>query len=109
MDVQNLFGQMQQLQAKLREAQAGLDAVTASAESGAGMVKATVNGRRLVVELEIDPSLLNKEDQEMLQDLVIAAVNKATGAAEAAAAEHMKTATAGLMPPIPGLDLSKFV
>jgi hypothetical protein len=69
------------------------------------MVKATVNGKRQVVGLEIDPTLLKPEDITVVQDLVIAAVNKATEEAELLAKEELRRKTEGLLPNIPGMDL----
>ena len=70
------------------------------------MVKATVNGQKQVVKLEIDPDMMKPADKEMLQDLVIAAVNKALLEVDEKAKEEMKKTTQGIMPNIPGLDLS---
>jgi hypothetical protein len=64
-----------------------------------------VNGKRQVVGLEIDPTLLKPEDITVVQDLVIAAVNKATEEAELLAKEELRRKTEGLLPNIPGMDL----
>jgi len=79
-----------------------------SADAGAGMVKATINGSRKLTGLEIDPSLLNAQDAGMLRDLVIAAVNNAATKMEELSKEEMKKKTEGLLPNIPGLDLGAF-
>jgi len=78
----------------------------AHGESGAGMVKATVNGKKQLVAIEVDPALLKSEDKIILQDLIVAAVNKANDEAEGLAKEEMRKSTEGLLPNIPGLDLS---
>ena len=70
------------------------------------MVKATVNGKRQLISLDIDPTLLKADDKIVVQDLVVAAVNKAADEAEILAKEEMKKSTEGLLPNIPGLDLS---
>jgi nucleoid-associated protein EbfC len=62
-----------------------------------------------VVALDIDPSVLNGKDKELVQDLVIAAVNKAAEEAEILAKEELKKATEGLLPNIPGMDLSNLM
>jgi DNA-binding protein YbaB len=73
------------------------------------MVKATVNGKRQLIELDIDASMLKAEDKAIVQDLVIAAVNKASADAEVLAKEQLKKSTEGLIPNIPGMDLSSLM
>ena len=90
----------------MKEAQDNLVNVRASGESGGGLVSATVNGKRQLVQLEVDPSLLKADDKVVLQDLIIAAVNKAAEEAEVKAKEELKKSTEGLLPNIPGMDLS---
>jgi DNA-binding YbaB/EbfC family protein len=80
--------------------------VSASGESGGGLVKATVNGKRQLIALDVDASLLKADDKMVLQDLIIAAVNKASDDAEATAKEELRKSTEGLLPNIPGMDLS---
>ncbi|MEM9856079.1 MAG: YbaB/EbfC family nucleoid-associated protein [Bacteroidota bacterium] len=104
-DMMKMMGKMKEVQAKVKEAQENLVNITTTAESGAGMVKATVNGKKELVKLELDKDLVKPEDQEMLQDLIIAAVNKATSEVEIMAKEELKKSTEGLLPNIPGLDL----
>ena len=104
-----MLGKMKEVQAKIKEAQENLVNVTASGESGAGMVKATVNGKKQLVSLDIDSEVINKDDKEMMQDLIVAAVNKALDEVEGKAREEMKKSTEGLLPNIPGLDLSGLV
>ncbi len=104
-DMMKMMGKMKEVQAKVKEAQENLVNITTTAESGAGMVKATVNGKKELVKLELDKDLVKPEDQEMLQDLIIAAVNKATSEVEVMAKEELKKSTEGLLPNIPGLDL----
>lgn len=105
-DMMGMLGKIKDMQAKIKEAQEKLVHVQASAEAGAGMVKATVNGQKQVVKLEIDPDMMKPADKEMLQDLVIAAINKALLEADEKAKEEMKKTTQGIIPNIPGLDLS---
>jgi DNA-binding YbaB/EbfC family protein len=105
-DMFSMMGKMKEVQAKMKEAQDNLQFITVTAESGAGMVKAKANGLRKLISLDIDPSLLNQEDKEMLNDLVVAAVNKALDEASDKARDEMKRQTEGLLPNIPGLDLS---
>lgn len=105
-DMFSMMGKLKEVQAKMKEAQDNLQFITVTAESGAGLVKAKVNGQRKLISLEIDDSLLNKEDKEMISDLVVAAVNKAMDEAGEKAKDEMKRQTEGLLPNIPGLDLN---
>ncbi|QMU28950.1 YbaB/EbfC family nucleoid-associated protein [Adhaeribacter radiodurans] len=105
-DMFSMMGKIKEVQAKMKEAQDNLQFITVTAESGAGMVKAKANGLRKLISLEIDASLLNQDDKEMLSDLVVAAVNKALDEASDKARDEMKRNTEGLLPNIPGLDLS---
>jgi nucleoid-associated protein EbfC len=105
-DMMKMMGKMKEVQARLKEAQDNLVHVRASGESGAGMVKATVNGKKQLVAIDIDPALLKVDDKIVLQDLVVAAVNKASDEAEILAKEELRKSTDGLLPNIPGLDLS---
>jgi DNA-binding YbaB/EbfC family protein len=104
-DMMKMMGKMKEVQARIKEAQDNLVNVTATGESGGGMVKATVNGKRQVIALEIDPALVKADDRIVLQDLVIAAVNKAMEEVEVQAREELRRKTEGLLPNIPGLDL----
>ncbi len=101
-----MMGKMKEVQAKMKEAQENLVNVTATGESGAGMVKAIVNGKKQLIQLDIDKEIINDNDREMMQDLIVAAVNKAISEAEIKAKEELKKSTDGLLPNIPGLDLS---
>jgi hypothetical protein len=104
-DMMGMLGKVKELQAKMKEAQDNLVHVQASAEAGAGMVKATVNGKKQLVTLEIDPDVIKPDDREMMQDLIVAAVNKALAEVDVKAKEELKKTTQGIMPNIPGLDL----
>ena len=101
-----MFGDMMGMMGKVKEFQARLQE---SAEAGAGMVKATVNGRKQVVSLEIDPDLVKAEEKEMLQDLIVAAINRAMTKIDEQVKEHIRQQTDGILPNIPGFDLSKFM
>ena len=105
-DMMKMMGKMKEVQARMKEAQDNLVHVRANGESGGGLVKATVNGKRQLIELDVDASLLKTEDKVVLQDLVIAAVNKAAEEAEVKAKEELRKSTEGLLPNIPGMDLS---
>jgi len=105
----DLMGKVKDLQANMQAAQEQLATLTETGESGAGLVRATVNGHKKLIKLEIDPSLVNPADNEMMQDLIVAAVNKAMETIEPKIKEHLKNATQGSLPSIPGLDLSNFL
>jgi nucleoid-associated protein EbfC len=98
------MNKVKEAQAKIKEKQAQLVHLTAEGESGAGMVKVTVNGHRKVVDMELDESLFNPDDKDMLKDLIVAATNKAFEEIEVKIKEEMKSATEGMMPNIPGMD-----
>lgn len=105
-DMMKMMGKMKEVQARLKEAQDNLVNVQASGESGGGMVKAIVNGKRQLIHLDVDPSLLKADDKAVLQDLIIAAVNTASEEADIKAKEELRKSTEGLLPNIPGMDLT---
>ncbi len=107
-NLENLMGKVKELQTKLQEAREGLKYITATAESGAGLVKATVDGNRKLVSIAIDNELIKIEEKEMLQDLIAAAVNKAMQEIENKIVEHFRNITGGIMPDMPNLDFGKF-
>jgi DNA-binding YbaB/EbfC family protein len=108
-DMMKMMGKMKEVQARLKEAQDNLVLLKVSGESGGGMVKATVNGKRQLIALDIDAAILKAEDKTIVQDLVIAAINKASDDAEVQAKEQLKKSTEGLIPNIPGMDLSNLM
>lgn len=104
-DLMGMMGKVKDLQAKIKEVKDNLVHLRAEGESGAGMVKATVNGNRQVISITIDPALLNSSDQTVVQDLTVAAVNKALESVEEKIKTEFKAKTEGLIPNIPGMDL----
>ena len=109
LDMMKMMGKVKEVQAKMKEAQESLGNITTTGEAGAGMVIATVNGKKEVIDLKIDESLFTPEDKDMLKDLIIAAVNKAIADVEILAKEELKKSTEGIMPNIPGFDLSSML
>ena len=97
----NIMKQAQELQERLGQIQEQAAGQTVEASAGGGMVTATVSGRLEVLSLRIDPEVLKSGDIEMLQDLVMAAINQGIRNAQAMVAEEMKKVTGGLK--IPGL------
>jgi nucleoid-associated protein EbfC len=108
-DMMKMMGKMKEVQGRIKEAQDNLVRVNASGESGGGMVKAIVNGKKQVISINIDPAILRSEDKILVQDLIVAAVNKASEEVEVLAKEELKKATEGLLPNIPGMDLSSLM
>lgn len=102
----DMMGKIQQMQSRLKEVREQLDNITVEAESGGGMVRVVANANRKVIKITIDPDIIDKNDPEVMQDLIIAAVNKAMQAADERGREELQQATKGIMPNIPGLDLS---
>jgi hypothetical protein len=96
-----MMKQAQKLQSKMMEMQQELGNRMVSAQAGGGMVEATANGRQEVVSLRIDPEVATPEDVEMLQDLILAAVNEALNRAREMMAQEMSKLTGGLQ--IPGM------
>ena len=91
-----MMKQARMMQQELLRMQEEQENKTYSAKAGGGMVAATVNGKHEVVGLEINPEAVDPDDVEMLQDMVIAAVNEAMRAAETDAANNMSRLTGGL-------------
>ncbi|MGE0589865.1 MAG: YbaB/EbfC family nucleoid-associated protein [Cyclobacteriaceae bacterium] len=109
LDMMIMMGKMKEVQTRMREAQENLTRIKTTGESGGGMVKATVNGKRQLIELDIDPTILKADDKVLIQDLTIAAINKAMEEAEVLAKEELKKSTEGLLPNIPGMDFSNLM
>ena len=99
-DIGNLMKQAQQLQERLAQVQDDVARRTVEAAAGGGMVKVVVKGKHEVLSIAIDPAVL-KEDVELVQDLVLAAVNEGLRSAQRMVAEEMTKVTGGLK--IPGL------
>ena len=91
-----MMKQAQKMQQEMLRMQEEMENKTYSATSGGGMITATVNGKHEVVDLKIDPEAVDPDDVEMLQDMVIAAVNEAMRTADADAANNMSRLTGGL-------------
>jgi len=106
--VPNMMGmmkQIQKMQEKMAQVQQDLEGKTVVGEAGGGMVKVTANGKQHILKLEIDKEVVDPSDVTMLEDLILAATNKALDDAAKMAQDEMAKATSGLMPNIPGLNL----
>ena len=107
-DMMKMMGKFKDVQAKMKEAQDELAHIKVEGESGGGMVKAVVSANKQLLSLQVDKDLISPEEAEMMQDLIVAAVNKALTEAEEVAKNHLQKSTQGMMPNIPGLDMSNF-
>ena len=96
MNQASMLKQAQKMQQEMLRMQAEQEAKTFTAKAGGGMVSATVNGKHELVSMEINPEAVDPDDVEMLQDMVIAAVNEAMRAADNEAANNMSRLTGGL-------------
>jgi DNA-binding YbaB/EbfC family protein len=98
-DLSGMMKQAQKLQAKMMAMQAELGNRTVSAQAGGGMVEAVVNGRQELLTLRIDPEVVVAEDVEMLQDLILAAINEALNRSREMMAAEMSQLTGGMQSP----------
>lgn len=99
-----LMKQAQQIQTKMAKLQEDLGDRTVEASSGGGMVIAVANGRQEVLSIKIEPEVIDPDDVEMLQDLIMAAVNDALARAKEMVNEEMGKLTKGMnIPGMPGL------
>lgn len=99
-----MMKQAQEMQAKMAEIQAKLEDVEVTGASGGGLVAVTLSGKGEARRIKIDPSLVDPEDIEVLEDLITAAFNDAKAKLEARVAEEMAKLTGGLELP-PGMKL----
>ena len=102
-DMNELMKQAQEMQSRMQEAQDKMGAMEVTGESGGGMVKVVLSGRYQAHAVEIDPSLL-REDRDMLEDLIAAAINDAVRRVEATQKQKMSEMAQGLGLP-PGVNL----
>lgn len=98
----NIVRQAQKMQAQMQQIQEEMANKTVEASSGGGMVKAVVNGRQELLSIKIEPEVVNPSDVEMLQDLIVAAVNEGIKRSQAMMSEEMGKVTGGLG--VPGLS-----
>ena len=106
MKMNNILKQAAQMQENLAKAQEALGSLTVEATAGGGMVTVTASGRQEVLKIKIDPEVVTADDVEMLEDLVLAAVNQALEKAGALANEHMQKTAGGMLGglKIPGME-----
>ena len=106
LNMQDMLKQVQKMQSDMAKVQAELENKIVTEESGGGMVKATANGKKEIISIVIDEEIAKSGDKEMLEDLVVAAVNKALQSAGKMAEDEMGAITKGMMPP--GMNLPGF-
>lgn len=104
MDIKGMMKQAQAMQAKMQAAQAELETAEVEGAAGGGLVRVTASAKGQVKNVSVDDSLLKPEEKEILEDLLVAALEDARKKAERLAEEKMKAVTAGLPLP-PGLKL----
>jgi DNA-binding YbaB/EbfC family protein len=97
----NVLKQAQQMHAKISQLQEEMAGKTVEASSGGGMVNIVMNGKQEILSIRIDPEVVSREDIDMLQDLIAAAVNEAIRKSHEMMTEEMRKITGGLS--IPGL------
>lgn len=97
-----LLKQAQKMQEEIARAQEELDTIKAEGTAGGGMVKVIANGKQEIESITIDPEVVNTDDVEMLEDLVLAAVNQAIEKATEMARDHMNNITGGFLGSMPG-------
>ncbi|GLS42653.1 YbaB/EbfC family nucleoid-associated protein [Methylobacterium brachythecii] len=103
-DIMGIMKQAQAMQEKMASLQGELDTVEVSGASGGGAVSVTMTAKGMVKGVAIDPSLMIPDEREILEDLIVAAINDARSKAEATAQEKMAELTKGLPLP-PGMKL----
>ena len=94
-----MMKQAQKLQAKMAKVQEELASKSVEGDAGGGMVVATANGHQEITASKINPEVVDSEDVDMLEDLVLAAIQNARQAAQDLAEKEMQKATAGMIPP----------
>jgi DNA-binding YbaB/EbfC family protein len=104
--MQGMLKQVQKMQAEMERVQNELGNKTVSEEAGGGIVKATANGKKEIISIQIDEEVIKSGDKEMLEDLVVAAVNKVLDSAGKMAEEELAKVTKGMIPP--GLNIPGF-
>lgn len=101
MDLSKMMESLKGMQDQMARVQAELGNIHATGESGGGMVKVTANGRQEILKIKIEKEVINPEDAEMLEDLIVAAVNRAINTAKETAEAKMNEVTRGMLPNMP--------
>ena len=104
-NIPEMLAKVQEMQAKMADAQTRLRQLETTAEVGGGMVRVRANGKQELLSISIEKSVVSPDDVSMLEDLIVSAVNKALDQSRALAQDELGKATSGMIPDIPGLDL----
>jgi nucleoid-associated protein EbfC len=104
LNMQSMLEQAQKVQKEMEKIKGEVSKITATADSGGGMVTASATGSNILTSIKISKEIVNPDDIEMLEDLVVAAVNKALNAASNMVQERMKSVSS-MLPNIPGMNL----
>ena len=103
-DLMGMMGKVKEMQEKMASMQEEVERLEVEGTSGGGLVTVRMNGKGLMLGLDVDPSLIKEDEAEILEDLIVAAHNDAKAKSEAAMQEKMKELTGGLQLP-PGMQL----
>ncbi len=105
-NLNEMLKQFQKLQNEIQKFQEEIGNRTLTVETGGGIVKVTINGRKEITSIEISPEIINPEEKEMMEDLIISGVNKAIREMNELYEQEMSKITKGMIPPgfnLPGL------
>jgi len=109
MGIGNLFKQAQKIQEDISKIKQELIGMKVTGSSGGGMVVVTANGRQQILDIKIEKEVINSDDTEMVEDLIVAAVNQALERSQELANEQLRKATGGILSNIPdGLKIPGF-
>ena len=104
--MQGMLKQVQKMQEEMQKVQSQLGNLSVTEEAGGGMIKASVNGNKELLSIDIDPQVIIPAEKDILEDLIVAAVNKALQSASKLAEDEMAKVTKGMLPP--GLNIPGF-
>ncbi len=107
-NMKDVLKQVQKVQEQIAQVQEKLENKTVTVEVGGGMVKVTAHGKQRIVKMQIEKDVINPAEGDMLEDLVVAGVNKALEESTKLAQEELGKVTSGMLPKIPGLTLPGF-
>ncbi|NQT26031.1 YbaB/EbfC family nucleoid-associated protein [candidate division KSB1 bacterium] len=97
----DIFKQAQKMQDEMTRVQESLEQMTVEGAAGGGVITATANGKQKLVSIQIDPEVIQSDDKEMLEDLVVAAVNQALDKAQEMSQEEMQKVAGGMLGNLP--------
>ena len=107
-NIQEMMSKVVEMQSRITETQEKLKSLETTVDVGGGMVSVTINGKQEVKKIRIEKSVVSPDDIELLEDLILSAINKAIDQSQKLAQDEMSKSTSGLVPNIPGLDLGNF-